>query len=120
MIKKDRDRLYSMMKEAVSARAVIKHEDTECGSFQFEFVSSKYGRIVGTFYNAEDSRELPWMPCRLADWPSKDDGYAVREWHGLRHWKQNYHAFHGPSPERFVAEAMLHLESLGASVPVAT
>jgi hypothetical protein len=118
MIKKDRKRLYSTMKEAISARAVITREDTDRGFFEFEAVSSKYGKIAGTFYNAEDSRETPWMPCRLSDWPTKEDGYAVREWHGLRHWKQNYHAFHGPGPEQFVAEAMQHLDSLGVSTSV--
>lgn len=113
MIKKDRQRLYSMMKEAISARAVITEEDTNLGFFCFEAMSSKYGRVAGAFYNAEDCHELPWMPCRLSDWPTKDDGYAVREWNGLRHWKQNYNAFHGPSPEQFVEEAMSHLDALG-------
>lgn len=113
MIKKDRQRLYSMMREAISARAIITTESTGLGFFEFEAMSSKYGRVVGTFYNAEDSRGSPWMPCRLSDWPTAEDGYAVRNWKGLRHWKQNYYAFHGPSPEQFVEEAMSHLDRLG-------
>jgi hypothetical protein len=120
VIKKDRQRLYAMMREAILARAVITTEDTSIGFFEFEAMSSKYGRITGSFYNAKDHNEFPWMPCCLRDWPDKEDGYAVSDWNGLRHWKQNYHAFHGPGPEQFVTEAMQHLDSLGVSTSVAS
>lgn len=112
MKKSERKELHARVKELFKTVGVDRiteqpEQNSSCSRINGS-LSSPYGLIRVTFYNAYDAKSNPWLACQLACW---DAPQGVFRWYGWHHWKQNRHinADHGVT---FIIEAFRdHLDS---------